>query len=397
MSYVNKTNNLFPSANVVYLDNDYLNLRAKGLLAYNNLQDAIEAFSAGGAAAVKFGTPSATNPCAILIGVGTFETHRGAVSYFINTDYISIIGQGKEVSILTSAYNLIGKGPMIDFNVENHILRDFQVLGTANTQCLLREAGGSAFPGQWINLKIVGYHTDSSSSATIQGISLTGRIIDCDFDGTNSTGGSLFSFGGSNDTGNIEGCRFLCSSSNIAALIYSGTNLQGDILNCTFRGNINGPFFSAGGAVDSYSGTIANCDFESVNVCSSIGIQANGGAFNQCLIHSCNFLTGSNCIQINSGERVRIVACNLASIQNSTNVDAILIKSGSTGCSISNCRIVGNGTGLAIKAEAAVTCAITNCALRMPNGDVAGSSISSNITNNASMAFNAELLSATQL
>lgn len=79
----------FPSANVVYLDGNYLDLAANGQLAYGTLGDCVAAWGSGGAAAIKFGEPSPSNPGLIMVGVGKF-VETGIIS--LATPYISIVG-----------------------------------------------------------------------------------------------------------------------------------------------------------------------------------------------------------------------------------------------------------------------------------------------------------------
>jgi hypothetical protein len=78
-----------------------------------------------------------------------------------------------------------------------------------------------------------------------------------------------------------------------------------------------------------------------------------------------------------------------------SNVDAISTV-GASGLVVNGTRIVSQGTGLAINADGALTAQITNCTLRKPTVNTAGSSISSNITNAASSggASNEELESS---
>ena len=62
----------FPSDNVVFVDANAAVLMANGRLAYTTVAEAMVSWRSGGAAATLYGTPSPSNPCAILMGFGTF-------------------------------------------------------------------------------------------------------------------------------------------------------------------------------------------------------------------------------------------------------------------------------------------------------------------------------------
>ena len=78
----------------------------------------------------------------------------------------------------------------------------------------------------------------------------------------------------------------------------------------------------------------------------------------------------------------------------STGSNKDCIANAEAGLVVTQSRLIGTGTGLAVKGGS-VSMEISSCRLRMPTGDVAGSSVSATITNAAASPLNVELLAAT--
>ncbi len=384
MSYVNTTSNLFPSANCVYVDNDYLKLRKKGLLAYNTLQNAVQAWRDGGEAQRKFGTPSATSPCAIILGVGRLETHNSTSAYGIDVEYLSIVGQGKDVSILASS--IFTTGYLLETVVFNYGFFNFTV--TSTSSLLLRQSG-LAMGGEWNGIKFTG----NASGAPVQVAMLAGRIVNCTFDFSSSTTTTtVFQLIGGTSSGDILNCTFLGSSTVTTLYSYTGTNFTGNIRNCTFSGNVVTSLITLAGT-DSYFGEISDCTLLS-NSSTATGIVVSSASATEFMIRNCNIIGLGIAIDAIMTFRSRIQNCYLSA--GDANNHAVNVRTGSTGGNISHCRVLGHNTGRAINSVDAITMEVTNCTLRMPNGDVAGSSVSSNLTNRSPIPYNSETSAATQ-
>lgn len=361
--------NLFPSANVVYVDNDYLKLRGKGLLAYRTLEDAVISWRAGGAAVNKYGTPSTTNRGAILVGVGTIECLSVTSDCVIDVDFLNIIGQGKDVTILTSS--AVSVGNMVQFNVGNCVLKDLTIKAPVNASRALIQAGPT-FNGNWDNIKVTG---NPISVLTQFNPALEGRITNCVFDGSAiSTAINTFTLGGTCLAGGFFGCLFTATSSQ-PIILSLGADFQGVIRDCEFRGPVTTAVVSSTGGSGGFGGFF-NCYFESESAASSF---SGTSAFSGFSFTHCSFLSEGKVISIKSNERTKFVDCSILALVG--NNHSIELLTTSTFFNISNCRVLGSGTGLAISSVDAINAIITNCALKTPTGDTPGSSVSSNITN----------------
>ncbi len=377
--------NLFPSANVVYVDNDYLKLRGKGLLAYGTLEDAVISWRAGGAARNKYGTPSATNPAAIVCGVGEIECLSvGSSTCVIDVDFLHVRGQGMELTVLTSSAVSIGN--MVQFNTAGYILKDLTIKAPSNASRALVQASAT-FSAYWEYIRVRGNPTTTLVLATT---SFEGRVSNCVFDGESvTTAIPLFTMAGGS-TGAFVSCFFRPGPTQTIALSMTA-DFQGKIQNCEFRGNVSLALINSTGGSGGF-GVISGCYFESETTATSFRCTTNAGfAF-----VGCSFLSEGKAISIVSTTRTKFVNCNIIALVG--NNDCIELLTGSTFFNVSNCRILGSGTGLAINSVDVINANITNCTLKMPTGDVVGSSVSSNITNIAAGggSSNEEILNSQQ-
>lgn len=387
-----QTPNLFPSRNVVYVDRDYKKLRSKGLIAFDNVQEAIEAWDAGGVARAKFGTPTATSQATILCGAGLVYARKlnpANSPIEVYTDYINIVGLGIDATVIG-----LGTGRTTSSGVAFFRFRVAH-FSVRNCTLYLSISGGSeggislasvASYGIIENVKFVtdvanGYHFNTG------GVDFSGIIRNCIFDTSNATVGNyqpLQIGGGGSDTFNgiIDGCKFILGTSTHYAIYFdvslAAGSVQGSVSNCYFEGSPLVAFIRGGD--DNAFGEISNCYFR----CEIAGIPAilhPGSGF----ISDCTFQMRGACIYVPSGlavNRLRIMNCYMLTYGDNQNCIHLISATGTF--YLCGNRIISNGTGLAIYSDSAVNAEITHCTMRKPTGGGAGSSISSNITNIAS-------------
>lgn len=325
--------NLFPSANAVYVDKDYSRLRTNGLLAYPDIRSACEAWDTGGPARMKFGTPSVSSPGVILIGVGTF-THSGTAT--LNTDFVSIVGQGSTSSIisgtLTSNANnssLIGFTTSTGFNLGNFAGYAYDVVATSVVL--------NNFTGIFDSCTFYG----GTGAVTFQSApNATGTFKNC-YIGASAGHGILVEAGS-------DGISIICIdcifTENCTNYLYFNSNFYGKIINCIFLyGCLNGAILFDN-HVKNY-GQIINCLF------------TNGG-YGVSKISSGGIISSS------------YVVSSAASINNVE-----------TGAMISNCRFIPGGSNIAIQSTSGAPIELTRTTLKKSDTSIPGSSVGSNISN----------------
>lgn len=381
------TPNLFPSANVVYVDNDFGKLRSKGLLAYGTLQDAIISWRAGGAARARYGTPSATNTGNILLGAGTLEVGSGVLTDLdIDVDFINIVGLGKEISILTSAFTQSWIFRVIQSNVN---LYNFTIKSTSSISFPLRFQITN-YTGRMFGVRITG--DASAGLVAVTNTNMNGIFDSCEFDGASITSAVIVLdlSGPGETTGRILDCQFFGSSSVINLLRFNVNDCTGLVSNCFFRGDVSASHInnvSTNNVVE-----INDCRFESSATAKAF-ISTSSADANQVQFNDCTFATANTCIDMISGLRSRFLCCYFRNSASNGNV--INLQTGSTGLIVNNSRLIGRGTGICVNSVDTISIEITHSTLRKPTGDVNGSSTSSNLTNLISTPFNAELPAAT--
>lgn len=381
-TYVNPTPNLFPSANTVYVDNDYKKLRSKGLLAYRTLEEGVISWRAGGKARARYGTPSATNPALISVGAGTIETLSVTTECLVDVDFLSVVGRGRETTILTSSAGTIDT--ILRFNTTNYLLKDLTVLGPSNANRVLTQSTAANWVGTWDNIRVTG---NPVLQLSIISAGFDGKIIDCIFDGSSiSTAIGGLEISTATITGRIVDCIFLGSSSQ-TTLITLSADFQGKIIGCEFRGNVATALFTSTSTFGGF-GEISDCYFECERS-GTIGMLCNSVSGAGFIISNSTILTEGKCMSIVGGDRLRISSCYLFVLTG--NFDAIELLSGTTNIGLYGTRVGGTGSGLAINSVSAVNATIVGSFLRMPTGNVPGSSISSNVTNIVNSPFNAEI------
>lgn len=349
------TPNLFPSWNTVYVDLDYQKLRSKGLIAFNNLYDATQAFNPGGVAAIKYGITSATNPGLILVGVGTFS-HTSTPNLGVS-DFISVIGQGKDSSIISPQ----GSSDGIIINISN-----------CTIQGIMFNGGGNGLYVGDVSPTI----RDCYMFGTTYSVRMSpfdGRFLDCIFFGGSSNVNDFG--GGSGGAGYFENCKFLGNSSDCYES--SSVNNAPIFKNCFFENSS-----SIINVLADFNGNFYDCSFNNTSPGEAYCIDGrNGGGGVGGSIYS-HF---KNCIFVGQGTVInRLSSGSILEncyIRSSGNTNGTAITGIENGAVIYGCKIMGNGSGRAISAGSGVSAIISHCSLRLPTGDVVGTSISSNITN----------------
>lgn len=407
MSYVNTKNNLFPSSNVVYIDDDYLNLRKKGLLAYNNLEDAVNSWATGGEADLKFGTPSATKYGTISIGCGNFATILSTSSsdyVTISTEYLCIIGQGIDSTILSTRKSGLAYSPLIRVFVDNFIIKDLSIDSHYNSNVynsLILRPKTTSNASVIENIK---FFTSAAGSYDYYHIyvngNFSGTIRNCIFDGTNLDSQFIYIDSGDFD-GIITDCIFKNVSTNALVVIQvqGGVTMRGSISNCMFSGSPSEAFIRF--TDSSYSGEINDCLFYSTRngTCgiSLYEVAANNGS--EMFLTDSTFDMAGPCISGYMSNRTRIMDCFLKTYGGNQSCIFLSVgsfgqsESGAAGFSLFGSRVLGYGTGLAIYTTYTgnVTASFAGNYLRLPDGGSEGDSISANILNNLTNAFNAEI------
>jgi hypothetical protein len=408
MSYA--TTKVFPSANCVYVDNDYIALRKQGLLAYYTLYEAVNAWNPGGEAALKFGNPTSTQWGTIILGCGIIQMvpfpnvlPQGTMVEII-TEYINIIGQGIDATILQSNGSYFAGATGIRFQTSYFTIQNLTINGDDTTFGNNNLGGFSISPqngpcnGLIQNVKFYGRaNTYSASAISINSNPFVGIIKDCIFDNYFYGGGPQVSFQSATFNGIMDGCRFITPQAGYS-ILFGNTSHGGSITNCTFSGT---PDTCLIYIFDSnYIGEISNCYFYSPTsgIPAIINTEFAQGNASRCMISDCTFEMQGTCLSGIFNSAARIYNCYMRTEQG----DQSCIKMYPTTngfpstISIFGSRLIGAGTGLALEAVHTGTapCVLAGNYMRMPNGDVAGTAISNQITNVASTPFNTELPSS---
>jgi hypothetical protein len=201
--------------------------------------------------------------------------------------------------------------------------------------------------------------------------------MNCIFDGTQVSTASVKTFvlQGSCYHGSFVACQFLGSSAQNTIMLMS-SDYQGRIQSCEFRGDVITSLLTSTGGSGGF-GTIEACFFECET--SAIAFQATTTAAGFSVIGCSINKSSGKCVSILANNRTKFVNCSFVTLTG--NNDCIEILTGSTGFSAHGCRLLGAGSGLAINSADAINASISACALKKPTGNVAGTAVSSNITN----------------
>jgi hypothetical protein len=343
---------LFPQGNTVYVDSNWATLSGRGILAFENLKSALESFNVGQPSQLRYGTPSSSNACAILVGPGTF-THNGDAT--LQNDYLNIYGQGKDTSFI------VGVGGAGIFSVANNVVIDgLNLLGqngfwTYSTNpivkdCIIRGGTyGCRIQDGW-----------------------KGRFIGCDFAGgannVNFFGGGEDN--GGNIVGSFENCRFMGGVGISISISLGNNNLK--FKDCEWYECTNAVYMSA-----HVTGSFINCLIYNVaggNSDGAITVAANKN--NASYFKDCTIISNRPCFsRLTSGSVID--GCYLKVSGNNNDISAI--TGVANGVVFRHSTILGDGTGVAIfgygVSGAPVSGLVTHCSLRCPSGNVPGSSI----------------------
>ncbi len=388
-----------------YADNNYLALRKQGLLAYKTLDEAIASWRVSGEAQLLFGTPTVTNQATIHVGEGQVLVISGGhpqnQKADVDVEYTNIIGKGIDATILTHTGDYTANQPGLRFSIASGSIQNL----TINTD---NAADPTSFSNGGFDIqtasqsvllvdrvKFYGRGTSYNVAAISNGIPFYGIIRNCIFDNHCITT-SQISFGNSFN-GILENSTFNVRPSVISAVSFSNTTHGGNISNCTFSGV---PDVALITLVDSnYIGEIDNCYFRS-DTSGVLAIKASefaAGNPARFLVTDSTFEMQGPCLSGQLGINARIVNCYMRTEQG--NQHCVMLQNDSFGnpgiVTILGSRLIGNGTGLAVFSmhsggAVSANCLIAGSYLRMPNGDVPSSSISSNITNVALSPCNVE-------
>ncbi len=384
----NVNTQVFPGSNCVYVDNDFAALRAKGLFAYRTLGEAILSWEVGGEARRKYGTPSATNRAVIILGAGTIisgETEAGGTCYMEGNDFLSIVGQGIDVTILTNT-STATDGIINVYTSANSILSNFTIRPTASaTQCI--KFGSSNWSGILSNLKLTGNPT--TGFLLFNSFFLSGALIeDCIFDFSGQTGITTPFLLSATALGTIRNCSFLPSSSCPNAFQWND-NAGFIVKGCTFVGSPSSEMIRCTASFMS-NPRFEDCHIEAFTGKGLVITTANTDP--DITIENCNFICNNdNCLSITASNETRIVRCSMETIN--LNKDVIVLNTGTTDCVIDGCKLLPNGTGKSINSTLTLNIQVTNCILRksISVNSLTGSSVASNIANLAPFPGNTEL------
>lgn len=387
MSYLKLS--AIPSSNCVYVDNDYIGLRAKGLLAYRTVEDAVVSWRAGGEARIKYGTPTATSRGTIILGAGKIESAKSTTTteVDIDVDYLNVVGQGKDATIVTTVNSLSQN--ILAIAATNINFFDFTLFGSTTASSIFRLAVAT-YSGTWHNVKITGDAISNYVAFGVGSVNMVGAAFyDCEFDFSNGTAtpSAAMNLGGSGDLNvwKFFNCVFKANSSVNKILSMTGKVLDGHFVNCMFIGNTAQSLVESGNVY--YLGSFRNCVFDSSSSTSAIGLKISD-TDPEMIIQGCVFTCRGSCISGGLTNRTRIV--NNDFHEYGTNIDVINCI-GAIGFVIYGCRLMTNGTGLAINADTVFNAQISHCTLRKPTVNTPGSSISANITNVITTPFNSEV------
>jgi hypothetical protein len=380
-----------PSSKCIYVDNDWQAMRQQGLLAYSNLGDALNAWDSNGEATKRFGYPSATAPATIILGAGIIpcgQTEPGGTPY-VNNDYVHIIGQGVDVTILTNTVS--SNGGIINFQPAalHNIITNLTIKCGTSCSYGIYWTLGTNWTGLLNNVKVTG--TPSNQFVTFASTNFRGTFENCIFDFSSYTGSSNPFQLGNNNSGTIRSCSFIASSSCPTAF-YTAGNDGFYCTGCTFSGSPTGELVKIDGFTS--NGRFVGCIFEAfTGKCVTVTLTSTP----EVTFEACNFFTyGDVALSLGATKLTKIINCQIETA--SSNKDAILLTAGSTGCIIFGCRIIGQGTGKAINSVSTMAAEISHCTLRKPfhsNTPQNGLSISSNIQNQIWNPNNVEIDSYT--
>ncbi len=396
----------FPSRNTVYVSNDYANLSGRGVLAYGTLYEAVNSWRSGIASGL-FGMPTVVNQATIVLDAGEVQIIPVGLpqntKVNIDFDFLNIIGQGIDSTVLKSSGSYTANQSAISASAPYFSLQDFTFNGddviVGNNILGINISTTSDCNALIQNLRFYSRGNTFSHQAISVGGSFgfVGIIKDCIFDGYLAGGVQQVSFSAPFN-GIMDGCRFLTNSGTSISLHFGNTQHRGTVMNCSFSGSPDTCFIFLQDA--SYYGEINDCYFYSPTsgVPAIINVETSAESPARTLIRDCTFEMQGTCMSGQFSVNTRIYNCYMRTEQG----DQSCIKMYPTSfgnpsqITILGSRLIGAGTGLALEA---VHTGVSNCVLagnitRMPNGDVAGTSISNQIVNVALTPFNTELPSS---
>lgn len=377
---VSASSKQFPLSNAVYVDKNASSLFAQGILAYDNIADAIASWRSGGAAQLAYGTPTATNRGAVIVGMGVF-TISGTVTW--DVPYIDIIGATNN-PVLHEISGSIG-GPLLDITVDNVRLYSVRI---ANLSDFTIGINGSLSNNVYENLEM------SSSSGNVFGFF---KVYSGALNGTYRK----IRFGWNQEAFNLDSCSAI-SSPIFEDCFAEGNNggAQDIFIQMGSSPNAFNPilrrFVLTGGGQDAfYTGGNSDAPFGGAIYDSSFSMDGQGATWSR---SASNVTVSLFNVQISADNtdgqtselKGRMENCYF--VTTASNSFAIKLGSGSI---LRKCIAIGNGTGLAVEASSAINAEISSCVLRLPTGGALGSSVSANITNTVSTPLNVELPSTT--
>lgn len=342
----------FPLANAVYVDSYASTLRTQGILAYATLEEAFVSWKPTGEAYVSYGAPSAVNPACIVIGIGVFS-----VTAYIAADvpFLSIVGVSRSGSILQKGVNAGGGGiiqPISTTILLQNLTLDSNngTFGGSNSGSFIEALSGNPTI-TLVDVDMINpcdAHIDTETACTL-------NLINCTMNGTTGHNQAGLSING-NTVISVKGCTINHDNDTGTGAIQCNQPLSGVIENTTIKN-------TTGITID--NGNQISCRFKD---CTIIGF---GGTF----------------------DGLGAASMILDSYLLSTGGDAPGIVLSNSGTVVSSSRIIGNGAGVAIDGSG-ITVEITHCRLRMPTGDVPGSS-APGVSNSATTPLNVELIAST--
>lgn len=342
---------VFPLWGAVYVDKNADVFTALGLIAYDNVTDAVASWQSGTALA-EYGTPSATNPGMILIGVGQFDI---TASTLVTATDLHFQGSSKYATILKATGTITGN-VFIDVRGARAQFSDMTLdgAGFAANYGILNQSGNAT------NVKIT----------NLRFLNFTGNAIDLG--------------GGNASELVVESCEFISSVQGVPVINFAGTySGSTNIQDCEFD--------IAGGGIlidiapnGTVEAVIKDCTMRNT---AAAGINQQNTTNFIGRIENTSIVCAGQCISFEGA--AKFMGCYFLST--SGNAHAVVLNS--NGTIFHSSRILGNGTGLAISGSSFST-EVTNCAVRNPNGDTPGSWTDAAVTP-TSNAYNAELLATT--
>jgi hypothetical protein len=406
MSYA--TSKAFPSSNCVYVDNDYIALRKQGLLAYATLYEAVNSWKNNGEAQRKYSTPTTTQWGTIMLGAGIIQIVPLGLPnntfVDIDIDYLALIGLGIDATILQSNGGYSANQMAIRvlcsyFTAQNFTINgDDVVFGNNNLGGFNISPQNGPSNALIQNIKFYARaNTYSASAISLGSNPFVGIIKDCIFDNYGYGGIPQVSFQSATFNGLLDGCRFITAQAGYS-ILFGNTSHGGSITNCTFSGTPDNALLYM---FDSnYIGEISNCYFycPTSGIPAIVNVEFAAGNASRPMISDCTFEMQGPCLTGVFNTASRVYNCYMRTEQGDQSCIKMYPTSNGAVSTISvfGSRLMGAGTGLAIEAvhTGIAPCVLVGNYMRMPNGDVAGTAVSNQITNVASTPFNTELPSS---